>query len=73
MQVELPVAGQSLWCGCREVEELKESLAMAKVALGAVDEEAAQARAAKAPTHAELAGELKLCFAFFVRLSLPWI
>ena len=56
------MAGQSLWNGCREVERLKECLAVAETALGTVDREAADSRAANVVIHTKLAGELN----FFV-------
>ena len=49
------MAGQSLRDGCREVEWLKECLAVAKAALGDIDGEAVDARVAIVVTHAKLA------------------
>ena len=62
---ELAVAGQSLWNGCREVERLKECLAAAETALGAVYREVSDAKVANVATRTKLAGELNffICFA----------
>jgi len=66
---ELAVAEQSLQNGCREVERLKECLAVAEIVLDTMDGEAADARAANAATYTELVGELNF-FVSFAKLLL---
>jgi uncharacterized membrane protein len=67
------MAGQALQEGCQEVERLKECLSAAKTALGAVDGEAADARAANVAAHAKLTGELNFVMLFVdLFLALVW-
>jgi hypothetical protein len=55
------------------VERLKECLSTAKTALGAVDGEAADARATNVVAHAKLTGEMNFAMLFaYLFLALEW-
>lgn len=72
MRWELAVARQALRDGCREVERLNVCLSMTKTMFGAVNGEAAKAKATDVAAHAKLAGELNFIFiTFFAKLFLP--